>query len=76
MSASEPTAMHPFLGYMLKILAALVDVTATKRVGSILPDTTPFSQIKDILSSTPLTPSGILEKSFLPISFCDEENVQ
>lgn len=28
-SASEPTAIRPFLGYRLKILAALVLVTAT-----------------------------------------------
>lgn len=29
MSASEPTAIRPLRGYRLKILAALVDVTAT-----------------------------------------------
>lgn len=75
-SASEPTAMHPFFGYMLNILAALVDVTATKRAGSILPETTPFSQMSAILSSTPLTPFGILVKSPLPISFWADEKVQ
>lgn len=36
-SASEPTATRPFLGYKLKILAALVLVTATNWVSSILP---------------------------------------
>lgn len=36
-SASEPTATRPFLGYRLKILAALVLVTATNWFSSILP---------------------------------------
>lgn len=36
-SASEPTAIRPFLGYRLKILAALVLVTATNWFSSILP---------------------------------------
>jgi hypothetical protein len=61
---------------MLKILAALVEVTATKRDGSILPETTPFSQTSDIRSSTPFTPLGILVKSPLPISFWAVEKVQ
>lgn len=39
---------------MLKILAATVLVTATKRQGSILPDDTPFSHITDMRSSTPI----------------------
>lgn len=60
---------YTFLGYMLKILAAFVEVTATKRAGSILPATTPLDQIKDMRSSTPFTPFGILVKSFLPNSF-------
>ena len=32
MSASAPTEMLPFLGYMLNICAALVDVTATNYI--------------------------------------------
>lgn len=36
-SASDPTAIRPFLGYRLKILAALVLVTATNWLSSILP---------------------------------------
>ena len=38
-SASEPTAMRPLRGYMLKILAALVLVTDTNWFSSIFPDT-------------------------------------
>lgn len=37
MSASEPTAIRPLRGYRLKILAALVEVTATNWFSSILP---------------------------------------
>lgn len=76
MSASEPTAMTPFRGYKLKILAAFVLVTATNRVGSIIPACTPFSQSTAILSSTPFTPLGIFVKSSLPRAFCSELNVQ
>lgn len=36
-SASEPTAIRPLQGYMLKILAAFVLVTATNSFSSILP---------------------------------------
>lgn len=76
MSASEPTATTPFRGYKLKILAAFVLVTATNRVGSIMPACTPFSQSTAILSSTPFTPLGIFEKSSLPAAFCSALNVQ
>lgn len=38
-SASEPTAIRPFRGYRLKILAAFVLVTATNWFSSILPVT-------------------------------------
>lgn len=38
--------------------------------------TTPFSQMTDILSSTPLTPLGILVKSSLPRAFWHTEKVQ
>lgn len=38
-SASEPTAMRPLRGYKLKILAALVLVTATNWFSSIFPVT-------------------------------------
>lgn len=38
--------------------------------------TTPFSQMTDILSSTPLTPLGILRKSSLPKAFWSALNVQ
>lgn len=75
MSASEPTATTPFRGYKLKILAAFVLVTATNRVGSIMPACTPFSQSTAILSSTPFTPLGIFEKSSLPAAFCSALNV-
>lgn len=61
---------------MLKILAALVEVTATNLQGSIFPDTTPFSQITDMRSSTPFTPLGILVKSSFPSAFCAAEKVQ
>ncbi len=37
MSASDPTAIRPLRGYILKILAALVDVTATNWFSSIFP---------------------------------------
>lgn len=69
-SASDPLAITPYVdqamllwipfivvtlrGYILKILAATVLVTATKRQGSILPDDTPFSHITDMRSSTPI----------------------
>lgn len=76
MSASEPTAITPFRGYRLKILAAFVLVTATNRMGSIMPACTPFSQTTDILSSTPFTPLGIFVKSSLPRAFCSVLNVQ
>lgn len=69
-------ALRTFLGYMLKILAALVLVTATNLFGSIFPETTPFSQIMDMRSSTPLTPFGILRKSSFPSCFCSDLNVQ
>lgn len=38
--------------------------------------TTPFSQMTDILSSTPFTPLGILVKSSLPRAFWHTEKVQ
>lgn len=38
--------------------------------------TTPFSHSTDILSSTPLTPLGILRKSSRPDAFCSALNVQ
>lgn len=38
--------------------------------------TTPFSQMTDILSSTPLTPFGIFLKSSLPRAFWSALNVQ
>ena len=51
-------------------------MTATKRAGSILPVLTPRSQMSAMRSWTPLTPLGILVKSFLPSSFCADTNVQ
>ena len=45
-----------------------------------LPDTkyfpAPLSQMTDILSSSPLTPLGILVKSWRPMAFCLEVKVQ
>lgn len=61
---------------MLKILAAFVLVTATKRQGSKSPAWTPFSHTRDIRSSTPLTPFGILVKSPLPKALCSLLKVQ
>ena len=37
MSASEPAAITPFLGYRLKALATLVLVTRTKSEGVMVP---------------------------------------
>lgn len=45
-SASEPTAMRPLRGYRLKILAALVLVTATNWFSSILPVTWNESELR------------------------------
>lgn len=45
-SASEPTAIRPLRGYRLKILAALVLVTATNWFSSILPDTWKESELR------------------------------
>ena len=55
---------------MLNIFAALVDVIATYSLAVIRPGSTPWSQSTDMRSSMPLVPLGILEKSSLPISFC------
>jgi hypothetical protein len=41
MSASDPTAMVPFLGYIPNILAGAVAVISTKRFRPILPSSTP-----------------------------------
>ena len=68
--------MQPFCGKILKILAAFELVMATNLQGSMIPVWTPFSQITDIRSSTPLTPFGILEKSSFPSSFCALLKVQ
>ena len=40
-SASLPTAIVPFLGYIPKILAGAVDVISTKRFSDSLPAFTP-----------------------------------
>jgi hypothetical protein len=58
-SPSEPIAIRPFLGYKLKIRAAFELVTATNWLISSLPVSTPFVQMTDKRSSTPLTPFGI-----------------
>jgi len=70
MSASDPGAITPFCGYMLKIFAAVVLVTETNLSGLMIPECTPLSQMTDILSSNPFTPFGIFVKSFSPIAFC------
>lgn len=46
------------------------------RMKALKSHTTPFSQITDILSSTPFTPLGILVKLSLPRAFWHTEKVQ
>ena len=58
----------PFWGYMLAILAALLLVAATNISGLPLSLETSLSHNKLILSSTPLTPRGMLAKSSRPNS--------
>lgn len=49
---------------------------ATKRIASIFPLFTPFSQTIESRSSTPLTPFGIFVKSFNPTRFWLQLKVQ
>ena len=67
-SASQPTAIVPFLGYMPKIFAGAVAVISTKRFIEILPARTP-SHSKYRRVSTPGMPLGILAKLPRPSSF-------
>ena len=69
MSASEPTAIVPFLGKSPKSFAAKVDVSSTKRLSPIRPATTPPVKTRLIRCSTPGAPFGIFEKSPRPSSF-------
>ena len=69
MSASDPTAMVPFFGYIPNILAGVVAVISTKRLSPILPSATPPLYISTMRGSTPGIPFGILEKSPCPSCF-------
>mmetsp|Transcript_10612 Transcript_10612/g.26008 ORF Transcript_10612/g.26008 Transcript_10612/m.26008 type:complete len:230 (+) Transcript_10612:473-1162(+) len=75
-SASAPGAMAPLRGKMLKILAALVEVTATNSDGVSRPVPTPWCHSTDMRSSTPPVPLGILRKSSLPMAFCGVQKQQ
>ena len=65
-SASEPSRMAPLRGYMLRILALLVDVTATNSFMVSRPVFTPRVHRTGIRSSRPPVPFGILVKSPTP----------
>ena len=75
-SASAPTLTIPFRGYMLKIWAALDEVFSTNWFSLSNPAFTPFVQTRDILSSSPLTPLGILAKLSWPILLVSVQKVQ
>merc|ERR1719233_670130 len=70
MSASDPTAIHPFLGKILSSLAGTEEDTSTNLDLEIFPVWTPFCQRTRSLSSTPMIPVGIFLKSSLPRAFC------
>ena len=69
-SASLPTAISPFLGYIPNIFAAFVEVTSTNLFTLILFSKTPYVYKSANLCSTPGAPFGILLKSSIPKSFC------
>src|SRR3569832_106990 len=69
-SASAPTSTAPFLGYMLRILAMLVEVTATNSLGVRRPVLTPLVHSSGMRSSRPPVPLGILAKLPTPLRFC------
>lgn len=68
-SASLPGLITPFLGYKLKIYAALVEVNLTKSMGEKYPELTALVQVTFILSSIPLHPLGIVVNCLLPKSY-------
>ena len=69
MSASEPSAIAPLRGYILKICAALVEVTLTNSFMVKRPVLTPAFHNTSMRFSTPPVPLGILVKSSLPAAF-------
>src|SRR3989337_2030684 len=70
MSASEPTATAPFLGYMFNIRAMFAEVTATNSSFVSRPVFTPAFHSTGMRSSSPPVPLGIIEKFLAPTRFC------
>ena len=70
MSASAPSTIAPFRGYMLRIFAMLVEVTATNSFIVSRPVLTPFVHSTGMRSSRPPVPFGIFVKSPAPVRFC------
>jgi hypothetical protein len=61
---------------MFRILAMLVEVTATNSSGVSRPVVTPWVQSIGIRSSSPPVPLGILVKSPTPYRFCSVVKAQ
>src|SRR4051794_20089857 len=75
-SASEPGITAPFLGYILRMRAMLVDVAATNSSLVSRPVLTPAVHKTGMRSPRPPVPFGILVKSLAPIRFCLMVNEQ
>ena len=72
----DPTSTAPVPGYIPRIFAMLVEVTATNSFGVSRPVPTPSVQSSGIRSSSPPVPFGIEGKPASPIRFCSVVKAQ
>ena len=73
-SASDPSRIAPFCGYMLRILAMFVEVHATNSFLVRRPVSTPLVQRTERRSSRPPVPLGMKGKPLSPMRFCSVLN--